>query len=673
MCGIFGINISYGSSLSSTEAKKILNETFLLSERRGKDASGLLSISSSNISVLKSPMLASDLLKLKEYNQIVNSSLKNYNNGESFSCMGHTRMTTGGSEEINHNNQPVLKENCALIHNGIIVNERDILNKYDITKEYGVDSEVLISLFTRNLAKGYSHLQSFQESISLVNGANTFALIPANSKNIYLHSSNKSLYLFHDSDLKISMFSSERNVLKSAINSLSKKTKKLNYESMIFSNRNKTYSINIESSELRISDIDLSNKKPSSEYQSTDGKSKRKIIVNHEISYKNISKQKVITNKYREIEGNININYDLINDLKRCSNCVLPSTFPDIFFDEKGICNYCNTYKKIELHSNEKLLIDKKIWEKSDGSNDVLVPLSGGRDSSYGLHYVKNELNLNPIAYTYDWGFVTDQARRNISRMCGEMNVEHILVAADIKTKRNNVSKNVKAWLSNPEISLVPLFMAGDKFFYKYASILQKEMNLSAIIYSLHALEVTNFKTGFANVNERNQQEKLTGLSKTNTFKLMLHYLSKFIKNPNYLNSTIPDTVMAFMYYYIKGRDYYSIFDYIPWEEDKILSVIKNQYGWEGSSDGELSWRIGDGTAPFYNYIYLRHSGFCENDTFRSNQIRESLITREEALKNLKIENRIDPQTYKWYCDTINIDAVEALKKINSSFKINNS
>jgi hypothetical protein len=153
----------------------------------------------------------------------------------------------------------------------------------------------------------------------------------------------------------------------------------------------------------------------------------------------------------------------------------------------------------------------------------------------------------------------------------------------------------------------------------------------------------------------------------------MSHYLLKFIKNPNYLNSTIPDTVMAFIYYYIKGRDYYSIFDYIPWEEDKIISVIKNQYGWEGSSDGELSWRIGDGTAPFYNYIYLRHSGFCENDTFRSNQIRESLITREEALKNLKIENRIDPQTYKWYCDTINIDAVEALKKINSSFKINNS
>ena len=300
----------------------------------------------------------------------------------------------------------------------------------------------------------------------------------------------------------------------------------------------------------------------------------------------------------------------------------------------------------------------------------MLVPLSGGRDSCFGLHYVKNELGLDPIAYTYDWGFVTDKARRNISRICGEMNVEHILIAADIKTKRNNVKKNVVAWLSKPEISLVPLFLAGDKFFYKYASSLKKEMNLSAIIFSLHALEVTNFKTGFANVNENSRQEKLTGISNLNKLKLSSHYLINFLKNPKYLNSTIPDTFMAFLYYYIKGKDYYSIFDYIPWDENKIISEIKKNYGWEGSSNGELTWRIGDGTAPFYNYIYLKHSGFCENDTFRSNQIREGLISRDDAIKFLKKENQIDAEAYKWYCDTIGISALDALNAINKAFSI---
>ena len=671
MCGIFGINVAPDSPLSSSEIKSLINKTFLLSERRGKDASGLLTISSSYIDVLKHPMRASQLLRSKEFKKIIATSINGYKNGESFSFIGHTRMVTGGTEYSNDNNQPVIKGNTAVVHNGIIVNEKDVLRENGISKEYEVDSEAFASLFNKNLANGFDHIQSFQLAIAEIKGANTFALCSADSNEIFLHSSNKSLYLFQDNELKISIFSSEQNVLRAALKCIYYKSNKINPKSIIHSSLNEIYLINHKTANLKTLNIENSFK--FNDLVKTSKNSTRKIIRNFSLLDKIQPKNILIKNSYSNVEKNIKLDYEQINNLKRCTKCVLPETFPSIFFDKRGVCNYCNSYKKIKLLDSEKLQRDKKIWKNKDNINDVLVPLSGGRDSSYGLHYVKNELNLNPVAYTYDWGFVTDHARRNISRMCGEMNVEHVLVAADIKTKRNNVSKNVKAWLAKPEISLVPLFMAGDKFFYKYASILKKEMNLSGIIFSLHALEVTNFKTGFANVNEKKAQEKLTGLSNSNKMKLINHYLFNFLKNPRYLNSTIPDTVMAFMYYYIKGRDYYSIFDYIPWEEDKIISVIKNQYGWEGSSDGELSWRIGDGTTPFYNYIYLRHSGFCENDTFRSNQIREGLITREDALKNLKIENRIDPETYKWYCDTINIDAVEALKKINSSFKINNN
>ena len=45
-------------------------------------------------------------------------------------------------------------------------------------------------------------------------------------------------------------------------------------------------------------------------------------------------------------------------------------------------------------------------FRSKDGRADCLVAFSGGRDSTYSLHYVKNELELNPIAYTYDWGMV---------------------------------------------------------------------------------------------------------------------------------------------------------------------------------------------------------------------------------------------------------------------------
>ena len=66
-------------------------------------------------------------------------------------------------------------------------------------------------------------------------------------------------------------------------------------------------------------------------------------------------------------------------------------------------------------------------------------------------------------------------------------------------------------------------------------------------------------------------------------------------------------------------------------------------YDWEKAPDTSTTWRIGDGTAAFYNYVYHLVAGFSEHDTFRSNQIREGQITRVEALA--LIEPPEDPRT----------------------------
>ena len=58
----------------------------------------------------------------------------------------------------------------------------------------------------------------------------------------------------------------------------------------------------------------------------------------------------------------------------------------------------------------------------------------------YALHLVVNELEMRPVTYTYDWGMVTDLGRRNISRMCGELGVENIIVADDIRKKREYIA-----------------------------------------------------------------------------------------------------------------------------------------------------------------------------------------------------------------------------------------
>ena len=50
----------------------------------------------------------------------------------------------------------------------------------------------------------------------------------------------------------------------------------------------------------------------------------------------------------------------------------------------------------------------KELPAKGQGDYDCLVPLSGGKDSSYALHYVVRELGLKPLAASFDHGFVAD-------------------------------------------------------------------------------------------------------------------------------------------------------------------------------------------------------------------------------------------------------------------------
>jgi hypothetical protein len=190
-------------------------------------------------------------------------------------------------------------------------------------------------------------------------------------------------------------------------------------------------------------------------------------------------------------------------------------------------------------------------------------------------------------------------------------------------------------------------------------------MNLNAIFFSMNWLERTGFKTGFAGVSDAGSHAKTHGLTPLNQIKLLGHYGMSFLANPRYLNGSLLDTLFGFASFYLKTKDFSQIFDYLGWDQKVIESCLLNEYAWETSPDTTSTWRIGDGTAPFYNYIYLTVAGFSEHDTFRSNQIREGLIDRESALKVIEEENRPRPESFKWYCDTIGIDAIEAIKVIN--------
>jgi hypothetical protein len=310
-------------------------------------------------------------------------------------------------------------------------------------------------------------------------------------------------------------------------------------------------------------------------------------------------------------------------------------------------------------------------YRRFDGRPDCIVPFSGGRDSTHTLHIVKNVLKLNPIAFTYDWGMVTDLARRNIARVCGILGVENILVSADISWKRENIRKNILAWLSSPHLGMIPLFMAGDKFFYYYADQVKKQTGISLNIWGINPLENTDFKVGFLGVPPDHHKKRIYSLSLKRQLQLFRGVGERILENPRYLNRSVWDTLGSFVSRsVIPHRDYYHMYDYVRWDEKEIEKLVMEEYRWETAVDTQTTWRIGDGTAAFYNYVYYTVAGFSEYDTFRSNQIREGMLSREEGLRLVMIENRPRYPSIKWYTDILNLDFTSTIRKINSIPKL---
>jgi len=63
-------------------------------------------------------------------------------------------------------------------------------------------------------------------------------------------------------------------------------------------------------------------------------------------------------------------------------------------------------------------------------------------------------------------------------------------------------------------------------------------------------------------------------------------------------------------------------------------------------------------------------AGFSEHDTFRSNQIREGMLTREKALKLAEQDNYPRYETLRWYFEIIGLNFEEIIKRVNSIPKL---
>jgi N-acetyl sugar amidotransferase len=151
-----------------------------------------------------------------------------------------------------------------------------------------------------------------------------------------------------------------------------------------------------------------------------------------------------------------------------CRRCVMPETKPDLYIDETGVCNACRSYEsraEVDWDARKADLADiLERYKSPDGSSyDCIVPVSGGKDSTYQVLRLL-ELGANPLCVTATTDSLSEIGRRNIENLKGR-GVDYIEVTTNpvVRRRVNRLALTQVGDISWPEhvtIFTIPIRLA---------------------------------------------------------------------------------------------------------------------------------------------------------------------------------------------------------------------
>ena len=203
MCCLFGI-VDYGRTLTGKQKAKMLSTLATACEVRGTDATGIAYNTGGHLHIFKRPKPA--------------HLMRFFVPKKSRVIMGHTRMTTQGSEKKNYNNHPFYGSACgqvfALAHNGVLYNDRmlQIREKLPIT-QIETDSYVAVQLLEKQNALSLDSLRYMAEQVE---GSFTFTALSEDDK-LYFVKGENPICIYHYPQRKLYLYASTEEILQDAL------------------------------------------------------------------------------------------------------------------------------------------------------------------------------------------------------------------------------------------------------------------------------------------------------------------------------------------------------------------------------------------------------------------------------------------------------------------------
>lgn len=357
-----------------------------------------------------------------------------------------------------------------------------------------------------------------------------------------------------------------------------------------------------------------------------------------------------------------------LNKVKYCKKCVIPSSSAiPVEFDENGVCSACNVEKtKFEVDWDRRSKQLERLLEQyrsKDGSNyDCIIPVSGGKDSIFQIHTIKNVYGMNPLLVTYNANNWTEEGYENLHNMREAFGCDHIFFtpSIDLLKRMNRVGYRKMGdmnWHAHCGIVTYPIQIAV-------------KMNIPLMIWGEHGYMHQGGMHSYNDYIEWTYRHRHEHLLRGYEWYDMLNDEQDPINKNELLWAVYPSDEE------IKRVGVRGIYlsNYVPWLPNEHTKLAVEKYGFKLAKEpfertyrrmSNLDDMHENGIHDYLKYIKF---GYGRATDHSCKDIRDGKMTREEAVEIVKKMDHIKSKDlYRWlkYVDM----SEEEFDKIADSFR----
>ena len=375
-------------------------------------------------------------------------------------------------------------------------------------------------------------------------------------------------------------------------------------------------------------------------------------------------------------------NYGLPEEVKFCKKCIISNQRPSstiefknnnksikdvIEFDENQICSACNfnqiKEKEIDWGLREQELIKLLDKHKSnDGSYDIIIPGSGGKDSAYTSHILKYKYGMNPLTVTWAPHLYTDIGWENMQNWGHVGGLDNLLFTPNGRLHRL-MTKNAFHNLLHP----FQPFITGQRII---GPIMAKKYNVKLVMYGENQAEYGN------SIREnKNPLMNMDFFSTKDPLKMMFGGITmqEYIEKENFSKSDFKPYIAPTKDEIVSSDiEVHYLGYYTKWDPQECYYYAVENTGFTANpirTEGTYSKysSIDDKIDPFHYYTTLIKFGLGRCSYDAAQEVRNGKITKDEAVYLVNKYDTEFPKIYfKEFLNYIETSEEEFYKTIDS-------